>query len=61
MRKSLIASIAATVAMGFGLVATAQAAKITATSWGGAYTAAQQKAVKGGICHTTQGRQVKCR
>jgi len=44
MRKSFIASIAAAVAMGFGLAATAQAAKITATSWGGAYTAAQQKA-----------------
>jgi len=43
MRKPLIASTAAAAAMGLALVSTAQA-EITATSWGGAYTAAQQKA-----------------
>lgn len=43
MRKSLIASTVAVAAMGIGLISTAQA-DVTVVSWGGAYTASQQKA-----------------
>lgn len=42
MRKSIISSTAVAAAMGLAFVSTAQA-DVTATSWGGAYTAAQQK------------------
>ena len=43
MRKSFIASTTAAAVMGVALYSTAQA-DITITSWGGAYTASQQKA-----------------